>query len=519
MGQKVNPISVRLEQTNKHFDSCWYGDYQYSYLLNEDLKVKSYINNILKQMRCPETHISMIYMAKKIKILFCYLDPRHSRYSKSSRLYLKLVNKNNNKNKKKQIKREFFKNQFVARYLQKKNKNNKTVFSMEKHDYIKYNGSIPFVTTKKGIAMFSKKTKTDNLIYKNVANGHVGGNLKISSKKSTNNLQPNYSFDENTGKLGFASKSLNSVMNNLNTDVSNYAKKKRDPRQPRNMPVSASLNKKRGNGNKERKEILSLKLQKNKVSLVDSPGRNIKYKKSLKLDDFILPCQPAPYSPLVTRKNPFRILLAFYRKRKRKKKNSNKKTFSRLAAPISVVSKKGLSRKQGGRPLKNFRQILKNKGDFIASLDSLDSLATRNGDLAREASDGSQATKERQASFWRYLTNLSASRMAKKVSKNDTLFSDVWNYLFFNQKSFFNKVIQRKKGFQIWHKSLFIRYLLLFIYKKRFQFFASPINYYAATQNGGSHIFQKATPSAKNLDFFRLVENPCHVKIMLKKKR
>ena len=160
MGQKVNPISVRLEQTNKHFDSCWYGDYQYSYLLNEDLKVKSYINNILKQMRCPETHISMIYMAKKIKILFCYLDPRHSRYSKSSRLYLKLVNKNNNKNKKKQIKREFFKNQFVARYLHKKNKNNKTVFSMEKHDYIKYNGSIPFVTTKKGIAMFSKKTKS-----------------------------------------------------------------------------------------------------------------------------------------------------------------------------------------------------------------------------------------------------------------------------------------------------------------------------------------------------------------------
>src|ERR1700710_1003816 len=130
MGQKVNPISVRLEQSNRHFDSCWYADYQYSNLLTQDLKVKSYINNILKQMRCPESHISMIYMAKKIKILFCYLDPRHSTYKKSSRFYLKLVTKKNNKIKKKRRKQNFLKNQSVGRYLCRKIK--KMVSKVEK---------------------------------------------------------------------------------------------------------------------------------------------------------------------------------------------------------------------------------------------------------------------------------------------------------------------------------------------------------------------------------------------------
>ena len=31
MGQKVNPISLRLQKTNRHFDSCWYDDYNYTH--------------------------------------------------------------------------------------------------------------------------------------------------------------------------------------------------------------------------------------------------------------------------------------------------------------------------------------------------------------------------------------------------------------------------------------------------------------------------------------------------------
>ena len=88
----------------------------------------------------------------------------------------------------------------------------------------------------------------------------------------------------------------------------------------------------------------------------------------------------------------------------------------------------------------------------------------------------------RQAAFWKYLTNVSVSSMDGKKNKNYDAFSAIWGYLFFNHNGFFHKVIQRKKGFQIWHKSLFIRYLLLFIYKKRFIFLASPINYYMGSQ-------------------------------------
>jgi ribosomal protein S3 len=65
MGQKLIQYQLDWNKTNRHFESCWYSDYQYSHLLNQDLRVKLYINNILKQLGCPEGHISMIYMAKK----------------------------------------------------------------------------------------------------------------------------------------------------------------------------------------------------------------------------------------------------------------------------------------------------------------------------------------------------------------------------------------------------------------------------------------------------------------------
>lgn len=481
MGQKVNPISVRLEQSNRHFDSCWYADYQYSNLLTQDFQVKSYINNILKQMRCPESHISMIYMAKKIKILFCYLDPRHSTYKKSSRLYIKVVNKNNNKIKKKQIKRHFFKSQFVGRYLCRKIKKIVSAQSeVEKLAYIKYNRSISSVMKKTGRLRLPSKQSEEaigNFINKNSLNHHIGGNVKIYSQKQHNKLLPNCSLGENGGNLGLTKKASMSVTNNRNGGIDYYKKKKSKAEQIIDKPVSLrsepseSLNGRHINFNKERRGVFSLMRQTSKPSSGDdsllasldlareASERSMKYKrKGLQLNNAILPNQPVPYSPLVTRRNPFRILLAFYRKKKKKKKYSTKKGFS---AAISVVSRRGwksgkrwlsLSDK---RPLKKKRKILQRKVG------------------CREA---------RQAAFWRYLTNVSVSTMDGKKSKNYDAFSAIWGYLFFNHKAFFNKIIQRRKGFQIWHKSLFIRYLLLFIYKKRFTFLASPINYYMDSQ-------------------------------------
>ena len=475
MGQKVNPISVRLEQSNRHFDSCWYSDYQYSNLLIQDLKVKSYINNILKQMRCPESHISMIYMAKKIKILFCYLDPRHSTYKKSSRFYLKLVTNKNNKIKKKRRKQNFLKNQSVGRYLCRKIK--KMVSKAKKMASIENNRSISFMKKKTGDRSKQSEAATGNFRNQNSVYHHIGWGMKIDSQKRNNNPLPKskYSLGENGGKLGLTKKVLMPVTNNKGAAIPYYKKNIVKPDRILDRPVSSrnkSLNgtnricnkettgvpllvgqttmTRSGDGSREASEASQAKL----LSRSERSEQNNKYKKKvLRLNDAVLPSQPVPYSPLVTRKNPFRILLAFYRKKK--KRNKKYSTKKRIFTSRSVVSRTGWKSGKGG-VAKRTKRLLERKVAW------------------------------RQTAFWKYLTNVSVSSMGGKKKKNYDVFSTIWGYLFFNHQGFFNKVIQRRKGFQIWQKSLFIRYLLLFIYKKRMTSMASPLNYFM-----DSHIFPR----------------------------
>ena len=454
MGQKVNPISVRLEQTNRHFESCWYSDYQYSHLLNEDLKVKSYINNILKQLGCSEGHISMIYMAKKIKILFCYLDGRSSTSLKSSHFYLKVVNKNNKKKENKR-KRHFFKNRLAARYLLgivgKRRSNKKILLSGEKQVSSKYDGTIPSVHDAglfdACLPTIPEQASHSCIENRNPFHGHV--------KKTT---LLGHSTRQVSRKEGLA---FPFVMKKKDEDLSVPASKKKSP-------VST------------RKEVASWRQHRNHETSRDGGLQNIKYKERyLEMDDTMLPSQCAPFSPLVMRKNPFRILLAFYKKRRKRKRK-------RVFNPFSLTSNQERRAEMRRRPLRQRKRVIQ---------------------LADKGSD-------RQVSFWKYLTNASLLSLGEEQKnyypfvKNGSLFdpcvenrslfdpcvnqatlfdsfSAIWSYLVFNHKVFFNKVIQRKKGFQIWHKSLFIRYLLLFIYKERFSFFASPMNHYAATPRGG----------------------------------
>ena len=79
MGQKVNPISLRLEQTNRHFDSCWFNDYNYTYLLNRDIKIQSYINSILKQIRYCSARFFIQNLPNKIKINVFFINPKNMR--------------------------------------------------------------------------------------------------------------------------------------------------------------------------------------------------------------------------------------------------------------------------------------------------------------------------------------------------------------------------------------------------------------------------------------------------------
>ena len=51
MAQKSNPISLRLRKTNKLWNSCWYGDYNYTTQLLQDRGVSAYIQNICQQAK------------------------------------------------------------------------------------------------------------------------------------------------------------------------------------------------------------------------------------------------------------------------------------------------------------------------------------------------------------------------------------------------------------------------------------------------------------------------------------
>lgn len=106
MGQKVNPISLRLEKTNRHFDSCWYDDYNYTDLLLQDLKIKEYYKNVLNQINYPEGRILIENLPKKSNVHLFYHNPSNSR--RKNLIRFQLQNTNYNKNNKKERLVDFF---------------------------------------------------------------------------------------------------------------------------------------------------------------------------------------------------------------------------------------------------------------------------------------------------------------------------------------------------------------------------------------------------------------------------
>lgn len=74
MGQKINPVSLRLHYTNRHFDSCWYSNYFYKNLITKDILLRNYFNNFLKLLKLPTGRYSIQHLQKKTQVynFFCY---------------------------------------------------------------------------------------------------------------------------------------------------------------------------------------------------------------------------------------------------------------------------------------------------------------------------------------------------------------------------------------------------------------------------------------------------------------
>ena len=74
MGQKINPVSLRLHYTNRHFDNCWYSNYFYKNLITRDLFLQRYFNNFLKLLKLPAGRYSIQHLQKKTQVynFLCY---------------------------------------------------------------------------------------------------------------------------------------------------------------------------------------------------------------------------------------------------------------------------------------------------------------------------------------------------------------------------------------------------------------------------------------------------------------
>ncbi len=89
MGQKTNPTALRLNKTNKRFDSLWYNKLHYSRLLGDQLVTKSYIEQVFAQASIPKNLWSFSPLFKRGRGLILYLSPDKCRAVKSTKLRLR----------------------------------------------------------------------------------------------------------------------------------------------------------------------------------------------------------------------------------------------------------------------------------------------------------------------------------------------------------------------------------------------------------------------------------------------
>ena len=114
MGQKINPISLRLQYTNRNFDNCWYSGYFYQNLITRDILLQQYLNSFLKLLKLDAGRYSIQHLQKNTQI-YNFLW-----YSKSTREWRSkifgLIKKKNSLKKA----RYFFKNSAKGRKKNKK---------------------------------------------------------------------------------------------------------------------------------------------------------------------------------------------------------------------------------------------------------------------------------------------------------------------------------------------------------------------------------------------------------------
>ena len=91
MGQKANPISLRLKTTNKNFTSCWYSDIFYPDIIAQELRVKHYLSEVFNLIKYPNPCLSASFLPKQTRAIVVYLNPSESRHRGCEKFQLRLA--------------------------------------------------------------------------------------------------------------------------------------------------------------------------------------------------------------------------------------------------------------------------------------------------------------------------------------------------------------------------------------------------------------------------------------------
>ena len=88
MSQKTNPISLRLQNSNKHFESCWYSDFFYGQVLSDEINLRAYIEGLLFQAGRSKALPSTQSHYKRYCTSLFFLDQRAERHKREFSLKL-----------------------------------------------------------------------------------------------------------------------------------------------------------------------------------------------------------------------------------------------------------------------------------------------------------------------------------------------------------------------------------------------------------------------------------------------
>nr|YP_009476568.1 ribosomal protein S3 [Prototheca ciferrii]AVM80926.1 ribosomal protein S3 [Prototheca ciferrii] len=179
MGQKTNPLALRIRYNNLDFDNTWFSEKEYANCLAQNLQLNEYTKNFSKHLNLPENKIAVNLNFKQNNIYSFFCIPVQSRFLRSRQFKLntrfpRFWN---------QIRNQQRRNSSKFKYFQKNRFNRLKTFQISTSKLEK----LTQLTTHK----YFYKPKSTKLINSN----HLS-TLPITTKSIKNNNNLNYLFKD-----------------------------------------------------------------------------------------------------------------------------------------------------------------------------------------------------------------------------------------------------------------------------------------------------------------------------------